>query len=128
MKQGKKLNQGTCEITQKAILITINMLYREGMSELDLYEATRGIWRVGTAREEAEYAFSLHKGVVLEVYKIDQWLPAGTLEYLTRPDSGEFKNTVRWEFKGRVAYEIRDQYIGKFVGKGGQNPIRYCNI
>jgi len=55
------------------------------------------------------------------------WLPAGTLEYKTR-DEREFATNNRWEFEGTVAHEIRDQYLGKFVGLGGQNPIRYANI
>ena len=67
-------------------------------------------------------------GDILEVYKIEEWYPAGTQEYQTRPDWEEFRKTSRWEFTGKVADEIRDQYIGKFVGKGGQNPIRYRNI
>jgi len=116
------------KISEKAILITINKLYRLGMSDLELYETTRGIWRVGENRNKAEYAFSLFQGKVLEVYKIDEWYPAGTQEYQTRPDWLEFRKTKRWEFKGKVAEEIRDQYIGKFIGTGGQNPIRYRNI
>ncbi len=117
------------ERTQKAILITINKLYRENMSELELYEATRGIWRVGEKRNEADYAFAIYRGKVLEVYKINQWFPAGTLEYKTRPDSTKFKNSGRWEFEGTIAEnEIRNQYIGCNVGLGGQNPVRYKNL
>ena len=116
------------EVQHKSILITINKLYRSDMSPEELYEVTRGIWRVGeTNRNKVEFAMALYQGVVLEVYRIEQWHPAGTFEYKTR-DSSDFKSSGRWEFSGSVAKDIRDEYIGFSVGKAGQNPIRYVNI
>ncbi len=116
------------EVEHKAILITINKLYRSDMSSEELYEVTRGIWRVGERnRNKVDYAFSVYQGIVLEVYRVEQWYPAGTLKYKTR-DSSEFKTTGRWEFSGSVAEDIREQYVDFSVGKSGQNPIRYVNI
>jgi hypothetical protein len=118
------------EVDEKAILITINQLYRSNMSAQALYEATRGIWVIGPRREKAEYAMAVFQGVVREVYRIDKWDPSGTNEYKTR-DTSYFKDCVppRWEFSGEVApKEIREKYIDKSVGKGLQNPIRYVNI
>ncbi|MCX6696145.1 MAG: hypothetical protein NTV84_00990 [Methanoregula sp.] len=117
-------------VDDKVILITINQLYRSNMTPLALYEATRGIWRMGPRREEAEYAMAVYQGVVREVFRIDEWFPSGTLPYKTR-DATWFKNCVppRWEFSGEVAPQnIRDKYIDKSVGKGLQNPIRYVNV
>jgi hypothetical protein len=54
------------------------------------------------------------------------WHRAGTLEYRTR-DIGDFDLKDRWEFVGTVATEIRDEYVGKFVGKARGNPVRYVN-
>lgn len=115
------------KVRHKAILITINQLYRSNMTPLELYEATRGIWVVGPRRNKAEYAMAVYQGIVREVYRITEWYPAGTLDYQTRDSSG-FRNSGRWEFSGDVAVEIRDKYVGFSVGKGGQNPIRYVNI
>ena len=115
------------QVRHKAILLTINRYYRKTMTPLELYEMTRGIWVVGTRRNKAEYALSLYKGIVLEVYHIKEWHEAGTLPYQTR-DSSDFKNSERWEFSGEVAQEIRDEYVGFSVGKAGQNPIRYKNV
>ena len=116
------------KVQHKAILITINKLYRSDMSKLELYETTRGIWKVGeTRRNKVEYAISLYQGIVLEVYRIKQWYPAGTLKYHTR-DASNFKNSGRWEFSGSIAKDIREEYIGYSVGKAGQNPIRYVNV
>ncbi len=115
------------KVRHKAILITINKLYRSDMTPLELYEATRGIWVVGLRRNKTEYAMAVYQGIVREVYRIDIWHPAGTLEYQTR-NSSHFKNSGRWEFSGDVAHEIREEYVGFSVGKGGQNPIRYVNV
>lgn len=116
------------EVEHKAILITINKLYRSDMSPEELYEVTRGIWRVGEInRNKVEFAMAVYQGIVLEVYRIKRWYPAGTLKYKTR-DSSEFKTSGRWEFSGSVAKDIRDQYVDFSVGKAGQNPIRYINI
>jgi uncharacterized protein len=115
------------EVRHKAILITINQLFRSDMDPLELYEATRGIWRIGPHREKADYAMAVFRGIVKEVYKINEWHPAGTLEYKTR-DSDGFKDSDRWEFEGEVAQDIRDRYVGFYVGKGNQNPIQYRNV
>jgi uncharacterized protein len=115
------------KVHHKAMLITINKLYRSHMTPLELYETTRGIWVVGPKRNKAEYALCVTHGVVREVYRIDQWHPAGTLPYQTR-DTSNFKGSGRWEFSGKVAQDIRELYMGRSVGKAGQNPIRYVNL
>jgi hypothetical protein len=112
----------------KSVLIIINRLYRSDMTGEELYEATRGIWKIGTKRDKAEFAMAVYHGIVREVYRIRRWLPAGTLKYKTR-DSRGFKRSGRWEFEGEVAYDIRDRYINfsvrHLLGKKSQNPIRY---
>ena len=98
------------------------------MSNEELYEATRGIWRLGSRRENAEYAMAVYQGIVREVYRIERWHPAGTLSYSTR-NTERLRVTGRWEFEGCVASDdMRNEYIGNYVGLGGQNPIRYLNI
>lgn len=114
-------------VRHKALLITINRLYRSNMSNEELYEATRGIWKLGLRRENAEYGMAVYQGIVREVYRIEKWHPAGTLPYKTRDAEG-FEKSGRWEFEGTIATEIRDEYIGNSVGLSGQNPIRYMNI
>jgi hypothetical protein len=116
-------------VRHRAMLITINRLYRSDMSPEELYEATRGIWVIGLRRERAEYAMAVYQGIVREVYKIEKWHPAGTLPYRFRDAIAEdFKGSGRWEFEGHVASDVRDEYVGTSVGPGGQNPIRYVNV
>lgn len=118
------------EITHKVMLITINKRYRSDMTPLELYESTRGIWKVGQNREKVDFAFAVFRGIVREVYRINQWYPAGTLHYETR-DNAELKVNGRWEFDGQIASDIRDIYVGgsvrDYLGKSSQNPIRYVN-
>jgi hypothetical protein len=115
------------DIEHKVILITINKRYRSGMSPQELYEATRGVWKIGSRRAGAEYAMAVYQGVVREVYLIGSWHSSGTLIYETRAEENT-KIDGRWEFSGKVADDIRNIYVGNFVGKGGQNPIRYVNV
>lgn len=119
------------QIEHKVILIRINQLYRYGMTALVLYEATRGIWRIGPQRHQVEYAFAVFRGIVREVYKIKTWHPAGTTTYQTRPKE-HFMATDRWEFIGEVAEQgIRQKYIDKsveqYLAANSQNPIKYVN-
>ena len=118
-------------IDEKVILIRINQLYRESMTSEELYEATMGVWKVGIRRNEAEYACTVFRGEIKEVYKIDSWLPAGTYHYKTRPRS-DIEVDGRWEFIGSLAKDnIRNKYIGRTVKdyllQGMVNPIVYIN-
>lgn len=117
------------DITENVIAIKINQAYRENMTELDLYEVTRGYWKVDVKRaEKADYVFSVYKGMIKEVYKVKEWLPSGTIPRPTLPDAETPAD--RYEFVGEIAEEnIRDKYIEKSIAnlyrKGEANPIKY---
>ncbi len=102
------------------------------MSDVALYEATRGVWKIGPRRDHARYALAVHEGIVHEVYAIEHWQPALTTPYATRKLDPALARG-RWEFVGKRAPDtIRKRYLGKSVGhyfkKGAQNPIRYINV
>lgn len=114
-----------------ALLIRINRLYRHNMTPHELYEATRGVWRVGPRCAKAQYAFAVFEGLVREVYAIESWHPAATTPYATR-DASQLKTEGRREFLGRIAdAAIRDAYVGRTVAEhfpqGQQNPVIYVN-
>jgi hypothetical protein len=46
------------------------------MTPVELYDATRGVWRVNPSRHKAKYAFAVYEGIVKEVYEIKAWFPA----------------------------------------------------
>lgn len=117
------------EIAEPVLLIRIADRYRPDMSDTELYEATRGIWRVGAARETVHVALAVFDGVVVEAYEIDSWHPAGTNQYLTRSNE-HLAVPGRWEFLGSIAsHPIRSRYVNRsvrrFLPTGAQNPIRY---
>jgi hypothetical protein len=96
----------------------------------ELYEATRGTWKLGKRRKGARYAFAVFEGVVREVYEIEVWHRAGITLYATR-DASKLK-LDRWELTGRPADEpIRSEYIGRSVAayfrRGQQTPTAYVN-
>lgn len=114
-------------IRHRAIIFKINKLYRSNMSSQELYETTRGVWRVSIERAmDAELAMAVYQGVVIEVYRINNWYPAGTLKYQYRDDTYEPIYKDRWEFDGEIAEDLRDEYVGKTV-ETGRYPVGYVN-
>lgn len=120
------------------LVIRINQLYRHGMNAEELYETTRGIWKIGPKRDMVKYVLAVYQGVVKEVYQIISWEPANCKSYKYRLEelkermSGSERYRGRWQFNGKMAEEpIRSRYLGKDVSKylvkGGQNPIQYVN-
>jgi len=118
-------------VDDPVLLIRINRLYRHGMSELELYEATRGVWVIGKRRTTAKFAFAVFEGIVREVYEIHSWHPAGTNHYSSRAQK-DVKIPGRWEFVGKIASDdIREKYVDhsvkEYLRVKAQNPIAYVN-
>lgn len=113
---------------EPALLIRINRLYRRSMTAEELYEATRGVWRLGKRREKAQFALPVIKGIVLQVYRIDTWHEAGTTTYHTRR-AEDLKKKGRWEFVGAVAPRLAQKYQACSVSAqlAGRNPVAYVN-
>ena len=118
------------DISDNVILIRINQNYRNDMEPFELYDITRGCWRVNKEKAlKANYAFAVYDGMVLEVYSIAHWFKPGEIMYLVRDEDFE-KVKDRFEFVGNIAPDyIRNKYVNKSVAtlfnKGNQNPIMY---
>lgn len=127
-KQAEALEQS--DITTPTIFVKINNTYKDGMTELGLYEATRGFWPVGVKCEKAQLAMPVYKGIILEVYRIHSWHPVGTFKYATR-DAQPYIGSKRMEFIGEVDQGERHKYIGKSIKQlpkaKGQNSFFYMN-
>lgn len=118
-------------MTVPALLIRINRLYRHNMPPRELYEATRGVWKLGSRRSGARFALAVFEGVVRAVYEIDKSHPAGTTVYKTRP-TATLQRQCRWEFSEREAPSaIASQYVDRSVAfyfrRGQQSPVVYVN-
>ena len=115
-------------VEECAVLIRITRVNPDDLSSHELYEQTRGTWRISPTRAaKAEYAFCVHKGVVKEVYTISGWDPECTTPYPTRRIT---KTGARWEFRGsRASDAIRQKYVDQSVAEyfrqGNTNPIKY---
>jgi len=123
-------------IIDKACLIRINKLFRYGMSGQELYDATRGIWRISPETHNPDFAFAVYGGVVQEVYRIAKWFKAGTTYYSSREDELDSRlqgmDAERQELVGAIAEEkIRRRYryksVRKYLPKNSQNPVLYVN-
>ena len=120
-------------IKEPSLLIRINRNFRYGMSPAELYDATRGAWKVGRKNREAvALAFSVYQNVVREVYSVAGWHRGG-FTFSGRFETGRDAATDRWEFVGAPASEeVRDKYLNGYVGayfsQGAQNPIAYVNL
>ncbi len=88
---------------------------RPSLSNAELYDVTRGVWKLGDRRKRARYAMAINHGEVKEVYEINGWHRAGTTPYISqRIDPKLWRE--RWEFTGtRAPDAIRDKYIGHSV-------------
>lgn len=119
------VDNGLLEVTEPAMLIRINELFRDNMSASELYDATRSSWKVSLDRaNNVGYALSVYKGIVREVYSVKAWQEAD-------PTAHE-KNNGRFEFIGDIAEDaVRDKYkfksVKHYFKKGNVNPFMYLN-
>lgn len=125
-------------IEEPAILIRINKAFRFTMSEMELYDYTRGRWKLTPKRaKNAKYGFAVYQGVIQEVYEIFDWHKAGTTNSIRSKNEEIGLNSAgrlvdRYEFTGRIASKkIRDKYrlmsVEHYFKKGNSNPIMYVN-
>ena len=111
------------ELCDPVIIININRTYKRGRGE-GIYIATKESWAVDKNRIKAiEYVLSEYRGLIVEVYKIEEWYPVDTKDKNGKPK-------IRWGFNGDVAEDnVRSKYINKSVAhikkKGSSNPVRY---
>ena len=117
------------DVSEKVLLIKLSKTFRYNMSEIELYDYTRGIWIIGeNKRNQIDYVFCVYDGIVQETYKVVNWFPGGST-FSVRNDKKEWKKMERWEFVGNISNEMRKKYRHKSVDhyfpKGSRNPVRY---
>ncbi len=115
------------DIKDNITVIKINETYYEGISAEALYDYTRGIWyRNLKSVNDDEYALSVVNAIVIEVYKIDHWVPGTKAAFKMRKvDPKEAARRIA--FVGKVAEDsVRNRYIGKSVShlykRNASNP------
>lgn len=128
------------DIEEPAILIRINQAFRYSMTEIELYDFTRGQWKLNPDRaKNAKYGIAVYEGVIQEVYAILDWYKAGKTFSIRQGVEEVVKNVEnnplegRYEFIGNLApKKIRDKYkfksVEHYFKQGNSNPIMYTNV
>ncbi|MBD5096334.1 MAG: hypothetical protein HDT40_04865 [Lachnospiraceae bacterium] len=103
------------DITEKIIAFNLCQSYHANITKTSLYDCTRGYWNVSLENaQQCEYAFSIYKSTIKEVYKIEKWLPSEEIRRETFPN--EQNESGKYGFEGKIAKkEIRDRYLEKSV-------------
>jgi uncharacterized protein len=110
------------KLHHEVIIININKTYERAKGGVSIYAATHESWVISQKRhKQLEYALSEYKGIIVGVYKINEWYPVVT---------DENKVSKRWGFHGEDApADIKKIYINKSVKhtkkRGAANPIKY---
>ena len=109
------------------IMFRIPKLWHRGMSDAELYEATRGWWRLDPRRaQRAKYVLSVSKGVVRQVYRPESWRQRRQAEAGWGP--AELKRP-RYGLAGPVAHDAPADWLNRnvleFLPPGFQGPFRY---
>ncbi|HEV7682736.1 MAG TPA: hypothetical protein VGO68_11475 [Pyrinomonadaceae bacterium] len=132
------MNLSGVEINDPVVVINIHQQFPFVRNEEDLYECTRGLWRLDAQRAgRARYLFAVYLGIIKEVYEIQKCIPASseTKEYWRKRLLSQGReispalNDSRCEFDGQVAAaDIREKYVNRRMPvRLTQNPVRYFN-
>ncbi len=123
-----KYTSKKANITEKVVLIKLNKTFRYNMHPNELYDTTRGIWRISKNRQhEISHAFAVYDGIIQETYKIEAWFNPD--ETFTSIDTSKWEKENRYEFIGNICENMRKKYRYKsaehYWKSGNRNPIRY---
>ena len=115
-------------ITEKVVLIKLSETFSYNMDPMQMYDYTRGIWRISEERRNTtKYAFTIYDGIVQETYKILEWFKA-TSTFSNRIHRSEWQGD-RWEFVGNIDLDMRKKYqynsVAHYWTSGNRNPIRF---
>ena len=117
-------------LPENVVLINIGKEWKETLTPAQLYERTRRYWVCQPANYDAKYAMCVAKGVVREVYEIDQWSRVNMrneiLDSTRSVRNPSYKIQDRWVFSGKICSEMA-RFVGADVGRyrkhGNANPL-----
>lgn len=111
------------------ILININKKYKRGNGKQSIYQATKETWTISRAKlKQLKYVLSEYKGLIVEVFEVEEWYEKERGYLPTSKKYGETK--IGFGFNGKIAPDtIRNQYINKSIAhtkkRGAASAIRY---
>jgi len=114
-------------IEDDAICIKVNKFWYRGVSNEDLYNGTRGVWRIDVQRaNKFKLVFADHNKIIRGVFEVDYWKKCTVGDYNPAANkvlSEEDINTwakYRGFFVGSIA---RQEYIDKYLNKNVSDLI-----
>ncbi len=140
------------KIDEQALVVKLNQTYNENISFSDLFDITRGIWKVHKDRvQNVQYVLGVHDYKVVSVFKVDLWVHArhnkdiykdyelaGRSMFGESVNSNEFKNlesnsSYEYAVKSKFVDEtISAKYLNKCIDKKlvgtAANPVKYFNV
>ena len=130
------------DIRHRIMVIKINRLYRRDMTEDELYNTVRGIWRASLSRaRKADYVFGVYNSLIVAVYKPTEWFVCkDAKEKLPRQDivlTEQTENRVFFvdrEYEERKGSDEAERFYlhksiaGLKLNQSAQNPISYYNM
>jgi hypothetical protein len=121
---------GSFESSEKFVGFKLNRLWNPELTDEELYEVTRKMWRIGPRRDTAEYALAVSYGIVRQVYRIGRFTPESKWEPFSHSREGKLMKRKRWGFVGVIAEELQhlvNSKIDHLPNTKGQNPVFYLN-
>lgn len=128
------------DIKHSILVIKINKLYRRDMTDAELYDSVRGYWNASLKsirNKKVEYVFGVHNGLIVAVYRPDEWHYA--YEMIDAPQRDILTPEGFEKLKNRVYFVCADYnnldrdgrfYLNKSIVdlkaiQSAQNPITY---
>ena len=127
------------DIKHRILVIKINQRYKDNISDIDLYNAVRGIWKASKSRAETmDYVFGVYKSEIVAVYKPTEWfvckeakhmLPRKDIILTPKNENRIFFVDDNYE-KGLPMDQNQKFYYGKSIVNftkisKAQNPVTY---
>lgn len=120
------------KLDDNVVVININKLYHSGMSDDDIYGATRSSWAIAKWRiKHLKIVLAEYRGLIVGVYAVKgQWhgieVPYGKH---TKSFQKGITARIRYEFDRDILDpQVRDRYIGKCLPRiKKQSPIIYAD-
>lgn len=115
------------ELPNDSLIVKIARTFTESMTPQELYEYSRGYWRINPNNKKIDYVLAIHDGIIREVYKVRAWFPAGDTMCFINDEEHEKSIKNRYEFVGTIAEDMQ-HFKGKRITLPAlQNPCTYTN-
>lgn len=129
------------DIKHKILVIKVNKLYNRHMSDREIYDIVRGVWRASITRaSKVEYVLGVYHNLVVGCYRPEKWYRISDCpleripEHMKEKDLNDFQNRVFFESVDIDNIDDNKKiYLDKSLEKidyiqRSQYPLRYIGV